>query len=305
VDNGIYVVDTGSWTRDIDFDGTRDVVTGTIVTVTSGSVNANTGWRVSTTGSIIVGTSAISFASATFSDASTVNYTPAGTGAVTTTVQTKLRETISVVDKGAVANGSTSCLTAFTNAYNAAQAGQTILIPASSSTYAGVNGLLTGSKFVIWEAQGQPTTGATWSLPGVINEGFTTRVMFNKEQTTGADYSVLNVRRITNHTGGTPGFVNSTLRVDTVVTDAGVTDFEWAITSVINNHANAGQNVAIYGQGNKYSTGPTWAGVFEAADYYTTVDTAGNGATLGLEIDVKANGTDLGLQRFGIDLISF
>jgi parallel beta-helix repeat protein len=40
-------------------------------------------------------------------DASVVSYTPAGTGAVTTTVQTKLRETVSVKDFGAVGDGVT------------------------------------------------------------------------------------------------------------------------------------------------------------------------------------------------------
>ncbi len=40
-------------------------------------------------------------------DASLVSYTPAGTGAVTTTVQAKLRETVSVEDFGAVGDGIT------------------------------------------------------------------------------------------------------------------------------------------------------------------------------------------------------
>ena len=40
-------------------------------------------------------------------DASLVSYTPAGTGAVTTTVQAKLRQTVSVKDFGAVGDGTT------------------------------------------------------------------------------------------------------------------------------------------------------------------------------------------------------
>ena len=40
-------------------------------------------------------------------DASLVNYTPAGTGAVVTTVQTKLRESVSVMDFGATGDGVT------------------------------------------------------------------------------------------------------------------------------------------------------------------------------------------------------
>ena len=37
--NGIYVCDTGLWTRDVDFDGPGDVAQGTIVGVTQGHMN--------------------------------------------------------------------------------------------------------------------------------------------------------------------------------------------------------------------------------------------------------------------------
>lgn len=51
-------------------------------------------------------------------NASVVQYTPAGTGAVTTTVQAKLRETVSVKDFGAVGNGSTDDTAAIQLALN-------------------------------------------------------------------------------------------------------------------------------------------------------------------------------------------
>ena len=57
-------------------------------------------------------------------DASLVTYTPAGTNAVTTTVQAKLRQVVSVLDFGAVADGNvgsgagTNNTTAFQNAIN-------------------------------------------------------------------------------------------------------------------------------------------------------------------------------------------
>ena len=50
------------------------------------------------------------------SNASNVTYDPAGTGAVSTTVQTKLRETVSVLDFGADPTGSADSATAFSNA---------------------------------------------------------------------------------------------------------------------------------------------------------------------------------------------
>src|SRR5258708_27640874 len=40
ISNGIYTVSTGAWTRAPDFDGNRDVVTGTFVFITNGAANA-------------------------------------------------------------------------------------------------------------------------------------------------------------------------------------------------------------------------------------------------------------------------
>lgn len=59
-----------------------------------------------------------------------IPYTPAGTGAVTTTVQTKLRETVSVKDFGAVGDGVTDDTAAISNALTAVSAGGTLLFPA-------------------------------------------------------------------------------------------------------------------------------------------------------------------------------
>lgn len=49
-ENGIYYVSTGAWTRTEDFDGARDVVTGTTVFVISGTNNGGEYWYVSTSG---------------------------------------------------------------------------------------------------------------------------------------------------------------------------------------------------------------------------------------------------------------
>lgn len=60
-DKGIYVVRTGAWERAPDWDGSGDVVTGTMVFVTAGTTNAKRIYYVSTTGDIIIGTTSISF----------------------------------------------------------------------------------------------------------------------------------------------------------------------------------------------------------------------------------------------------
>lgn len=47
-ENGIYIAAASTWTRALDFDGSRDMVTGTRVFVISGTTNALTEWYVST-----------------------------------------------------------------------------------------------------------------------------------------------------------------------------------------------------------------------------------------------------------------
>jgi hypothetical protein len=67
--NGIYIVDTGEWTRAVDFDGTTDWCQGTTVVAAAGTVNGGKIYRVTTADPADVGTSAISFQSLSFGDA--------------------------------------------------------------------------------------------------------------------------------------------------------------------------------------------------------------------------------------------
>ena len=70
----------------------------------------------------------------TYADTSnTVEYTPAGTGAVATTVQTKLRERVSVLDFGADPTGGASSVAAFQAAITYCQANnKTLYLPAGT-----------------------------------------------------------------------------------------------------------------------------------------------------------------------------
>lgn len=61
-ENGIYDVDTSTWTRAPDWDGSGDIRKGTLVNVHSGT--ANTGlWRVTTADTITIGTSSVALSS--------------------------------------------------------------------------------------------------------------------------------------------------------------------------------------------------------------------------------------------------
>jgi hypothetical protein len=76
------------------------------------------------------------------SKSSNIAYTPAGTGAVDTTVQTKLRETVSVKDFGAVGNGVVDDTVALQAAVTYAIAQKkTLHIPSGTYLYASLTGL--------------------------------------------------------------------------------------------------------------------------------------------------------------------
>jgi len=62
-ENGIYVVASGSWSRSDDADNTpgSEVTSGMFTFADSGTVNANSGWVLATTGIITLGTTSLSF----------------------------------------------------------------------------------------------------------------------------------------------------------------------------------------------------------------------------------------------------
>ena len=114
--NGIWVVDSGSWSRATDFDDRRDVTQGTLITVLQGNTYAFTAWRVATSGTITPGTTSIAFQQAIFSSAEVLSFIQAGVGAVERTVQDELRETFKVTQFDAVGDGVADDLAAFNKA---------------------------------------------------------------------------------------------------------------------------------------------------------------------------------------------
>lgn len=59
--NGLYLCAAGAWTRTTDCDSSAEYTTAAFVFVEEGTVNAATQWKVSTTGTIVVGTTAVSW----------------------------------------------------------------------------------------------------------------------------------------------------------------------------------------------------------------------------------------------------
>jgi hypothetical protein len=105
------------------------------------------------------------------------------------------------------------------------------------------------------------------------------------------------LRDTTGQTGGTKGYVNCVSYTHTIA-GADVAQFEWNNLSVLDNYATAGENVALYAQANKHSSGPTWGACIEACDT-TPGDTTG---LVGLEVDCWVTGADNG-QRIGVDVV--
>jgi len=100
---------------------------------------------------------------------SLVGYLPAGTGAVATTVQTKLRENVSVKDFGAVGNGSTDDRGAISAAQTAA-AGNTLLFPAGTYSIASNLTITANCEFQAGAILA-PASGVTVTMTGAIVAG--------------------------------------------------------------------------------------------------------------------------------------
>lgn len=120
-----------------------------------------------------------------------------------------------------------------------------------------------------------------------------------------ADAGKLQVVRVANYSGGSFGYVNTALRVRTDV-GVGAGTFESAGLFILNNSstANNAENFAVLGQGNKMAATAvgTWGGVFEAHEMVATNNPST--PTIGVEVDIYANGTDSTLNRVGVGIFT-
>lgn len=149
-ENGIYEVSTSSWQRAKDFDGTFDVVEGTLIPVSRGTENGGQVFRVTNTGTITIGTTSLTFTWAL--DAASMVFLQSGSGATARTVEEKGREIeVTPQDFGAVGDGTTNDWTAISNAYTATPTGGKLRFPAGTYYISGATQEWTIAKSITIE----------------------------------------------------------------------------------------------------------------------------------------------------------
>lgn len=175
IDNGIYVVDTGAWSRAQDADGPYDFRQGSLIYVYGGTVNGNSFFRCISADPIIAGTSALTFTAVNiaFSGASRSQWCGTATGTANALVLTPavaiaagdLQAGLSLVFKsGAAGNSGATTIAVSGNAAIAVQ----------DSGNACVGGEIEASK---WYRATLDGTGAAFQLerlaPAVLIDMFT------------------------------------------------------------------------------------------------------------------------------------
>jgi hypothetical protein len=84
--NGLYAAASGAWSRAVDANETGELATGAVLVVTEGTTLGGTQWVLSTTGAIVIGTTALTFSQSggTAPPAHASRHLPGGADALTT-----------------------------------------------------------------------------------------------------------------------------------------------------------------------------------------------------------------------------
>lgn len=209
------------------------------------------------------------------------------------------------------AAGTVTKLNTYTDSSGATPNLNPIILDANGSCACWLTPLMLYKFVLALPTDRDPPTSPVWTSDNIdsINDvlpqfdpNITVDVSIIPTTITATDVANLQVTRNASYTGGSPGFVNATVRADCYVVQ-GVSDYEWAMLGVMQNSSAAGQNVAVYGQGNRCvsAAGPTWGGVMEVQELVPVSNpTAG---LIGLEVDNRSNGPDTNLNRVGVDVV--
>lgn len=183
----------------------------------------------------------------------------------------------------------------FQAAYNAVPSLGVIVVPPGVYNV----GTVTGTKRVFWDAVGatKPDGVTPLTLPGTVM-GYRGPGYLQLTKTTGyaQDFAEFYVERDANYTGGTSGYVNTAGRFKTAAR-AGALSYEWSLVGIMDNYSTSSdnsENVGIYAQAIKNSTGKTFSHVAELIDKGGANPST---SSVAQELDLVAIGGDASRQR--------
>ncbi len=247
VNNGIYVCDTGTWSRDTDFDGSRDAVTGTVVLVVYGTSYAGTFWRcTSTDDPIVFGTSAITFATSLVGQGDVVSNTSTSVDSEIALFSSTAGKTIKRASGSGLALITSGVLSATAPTAAGVMIGNgssapTTVAPSTSGNVLTSNGSAWAStapvtsviygylySFVISSIAGNSTTATMTVSSGQATDS-TNASMFAKASST--SWAVTNGNALNGYQGGTTLPNSDTIHMYVIATAA---DTTWAGTFASN-----------------------------------------------------------------------
>lgn len=136
--NGIYIVSEGGWARAADFDNSPEIEVraGDFVFVTEGQTQADTGWVLTNNGTIIIGSTGLTFAQFTGNGVTSVAASGGTTGLTFTGSPITSTGTLTLAGTLALANGGTGATTqqGAANAILPSQAGSAGLFLTTNGT---------------------------------------------------------------------------------------------------------------------------------------------------------------------------
>jgi hypothetical protein len=132
-ENGIYLASTGNWVRSKDFDGAYDVVTGSRVFVTLGTVAAGLEYYVSTTGDITIDSTNITFGSSGAQAATSAAAAAASAAAASTSAGNSATSAAASGASASAASGSATAAAGSASAAAATAAALSVTFPPPGS----------------------------------------------------------------------------------------------------------------------------------------------------------------------------
>lgn len=171
--NGIYVASASAWTRAVDADINAEVTSGLVVAVEEGTLNASTRWKLTTTGVITIGSTALVFADITAGYAPLASPGLTGNPTAPTPAQFDNDQSLATTEFVQRALGGHAGVVVVTadRAVTVADAGKYLFTNANGVDYTLPNpaSIPMGTSFRI--TQGNLTSGGTIATPGGVTIG--------------------------------------------------------------------------------------------------------------------------------------